>query len=181
MEDWPSIVPPPQVIAAAIRRQRYGDAVKPNNLENYASLEVRAEGFVAEMIFEAWLQHRGVPYVHHGGPDYLPDFEIGGQGIAVRCCGSLGAFTPRHTIYVFDTHLRSAPQRFFLGCERHAGRYVLLGGCSTEQFRTSACFAEQGEEVVRGFVASYPLWHTRVSMLAHPIEWLATLTATVAV
>ena len=179
MTGWVSFEPPAGFMAAAAERaaklDSEADVTWAGRVQSYATPQERAVGAASEDVFEGWLQHMNAPYIRHGGIDALPDFEVKGMGVALRCCGAHVPYKPSHIVYVFDAHLEKFPHWFFLGYEREAGRFLLLGGATRSKFKGFAHFADTGASVVPGFVASAPLWYAPTTVLTPPIPWLDAL------
>jgi hypothetical protein len=166
----------PELRAWALEFCASGDApgVKPNDMENKVEIAKRARGFVAERLFHEWLGERGVEFTAHGGPDALPDVEIGGRRVGIRCCATKLTWQPSYFVYVFTRHLRVRSERFFLAFEQRTHRYLLLGGLDFDAYMAEAVFLGAGEQLCPGFVAQEDLYWRRTSDLLPPLEWLGT-------
>lgn len=180
LSTWPSARPPQHVLDEAERRLRDGDERKPNLLANYADATQRRQGFVAEAVFARWLDLQHARFTHDGGPNGRPDFIVEGADVALRCSAILqGPFKATHLVYVFDTHLAEGTpaQRFFVGYEKPADRYVLLGGISTRAFLGCSTSVAEGALVCRGFIAQFDMHVTQINNLDPPARWLNSLRA----
>lgn len=176
-EGWVSGRPSAETKAWAVRRQEWGDANKPNRMENVAGLQARARGFIAERFFHAFLAGVNVAFEAHGGADPLPDVEIARRAIGVRLSTRRsGTFAPRHHVYVFDDHLGHVEERFFVGYEHAADRYVLLGGVSELRVRARGSAIEKGDGLGKvGFVARMKIWALRIEELESPYLWIPAM------
>lgn len=179
MNGWIYLDPPDGLMAWALKRATEmdgeADLTRPGRVHSHATRSERASGIAAEKVLAGWLEHKGARYVHHGGNDALPDFEVSGRGVAVRCCGAKVPYKPTHIVYVFDAHLLRFEQWFFIGYERTVDRFVLLGGAGSIYFREHSRFAEAGETILPGFTCSAPLWYTQTTTLTPPADWLRAL------
>lgn len=176
---WPRpvYVPTYAMLQRALTKQALGDAVDPNGMDPSASRQVRAEGHVAEEVFAMWLQDMGQSYVWDGGPNGRPDFVLDGVPVGVRITAvSSGGFRDEHHVYVFERHLRGAPQRFFVGVDRGAGAYHVLGGIDMHAFVRVARKVPKGKDVCAGFTAQHDLRVALVGDLVLPGPWLRSIT-----
>lgn len=170
---WDSLRPTGGEIEAARSRRIHGDAVDPNGMENTASGLVRAEGHIAEAIFSRWLTGRHVEHEWDGGPNPNPDFVVGGVAVGVRITARRsGRFRYRDLIYIFDRHIRGAPERFFIGVHRGEGRYYILGGIRMDSFVAAARPVPRGGLMCPGFTAQHDLHVATIGDLEAPDEWL---------
>jgi hypothetical protein len=157
-------------------RQEMGDRIDPNGMKNIGTPEERLQGHAAEAVLASWLDERGVPYEWDGGPNYRPDFVIGGFPVGVRITAAKSSkLSMGSLIYIFDRHYHGPEDRFFVGVDRASGRYYLLGGTTLTAFRETAWVRDVGEEVCRGFIARHKMWVNRVSLLELPGLWLASM------
>lgn len=176
---WGVGYPTDEIMEWAEQRRRYGDLHKPNEMPDFSPPEQRRQGFVAEGMFNAWLSRLGVSFVHHGGADGLPDFEVKDVPVAIRCTATKRPqFEPWMLAYIFEEHLRySQALRFFLGYEEATGAYVFLGAITYRDFIACATVCKKGDEPCRGFTAKADMRVVKLDVLTRPGPWLAGLTA----
>ena len=177
LNGWGRGYPTPEIVAWADARRLWGDEHKPNEMPNFAPPEQRRQGFVAEGLFNAWLVRRGVDFEHHGGTDGLPDFEVEGCPVALRCAAVKGyEFQKWMIVYIFEEHLEhSKADRFFLGYEGPTDSYVFLGGISYDDFIEEADEWKKGEQPCRNFTAMADMRTVEIDRLTRPRSWVQEL------
>ena len=173
---WPSILPSKELLDWAIEKLHSDDLASPNDLQNIADPQARADGYVSEAVMNAWLDQQGVQHTWNGGPDGLPDFVIEGVEVAYRCCATRSTLTKLNFIYIFEAHAHSGPlNRFFGYVNRTTGRHYLVGGITLVKFLEKARFYAVGEELQPGFVCRHPMFVRSLACLTEPADWLASL------
>lgn len=172
---WPNILPSPIMLEWAGAKVAVDDDQKSNNLRNIADPQTRKDGYVAEAVFNAWLDQQGVQHVWNGGADPLPDFVIGDTEIAFRACATRSTLSKLNFIYIFEAQAKGPQQRFFGYVNRTTGRHYLVGGITLDLFMEKARRYKIGDELQPGFICRHPMLVRSLACLTEPADWLASL------
>lgn len=106
--------------------------------------DIRWTGLAVERVIDRWLSEVGIEHVWNGGVDRLPDFDVGGVGVAVK--NNNGKWR-----YDFDFMVpnqvtnRLDDQILFTVLDLEAALVHLAGLTTNEQFRLISRFARKGE------------------------------------
>ncbi len=158
-EGWVDLrTPSPHTVERAMARIRRGDASSNFGHRGMPADEhARARGFVAEAGVKHWLRSLGIAYVEHGGVDSLPDIELYGRGVGIRCGKVNGTQHMGHDVAVPRDQIGHGDDRLFCTYEAQSGRYLIVGGCSALRVRAQArlyyagdrprCFGKREQKV----------------------------------
>lgn len=135
-EGWLAKVPTAAVIDAAKAERARRDANHRDLFKVEPDRDWRWAGELAELGFKDWLRSVGLEFRHNGGVDDLPDFEVCGISVGLKCRTATTRFRPSYVVNVPAEHMRRREQAFFFCCyEKDANRMLLLGGISHSRFR----------------------------------------------
>jgi hypothetical protein len=137
-------------------------------------------GYLAELAAIDWLEQQGHTVTHHGGVDILPDLQVGGLGLDVKCRDvKCGRFRPHYEVSALATDLaKPAPSAMLHMVYSEQDQTLLfLGGIRTERFYTEARFIRAGQPLGSGHPAQHDNFLLPASNLtppaALPIEQVA--------
>jgi hypothetical protein len=172
LEAWPS----QEDIALAKRERDERDVVAGRGF--FGTEEVLGEhrwvGGLVEMGVEAWLRQEQVPFVHNGGVDMLPDFEIVGVPVGVKTRTMASAsFRAGYVVNAYEYVRRRLDKELLFGVyELHTGRLLIVGGLDAPSFYKQAVFVPKGGRLHDHSIAGRATWNLGENYLHRPADWL---------
>lgn len=106
--------------------------------------DIRWTGLAAESAVNTWLHNVGIEATWNGGVDGLPDFEVGGVGIALK--NNNGAWREGFEFVIpAQVCKRLDDQIMFTVLDDRASLLYVVGVTTNDQFRMNSRFARKGE------------------------------------
>jgi hypothetical protein len=126
-------------------------------------------GFLAEEIVDRWLTEQSIPHVRNGGPDDLPDFEIGPVEIAVK--NRVGRMRG-DVRFTWATKQALRAELIFTLADRDDGSIWIAGAIAERAFERARGLIRRGEDLAPGYPAQIDNWTILASQLDDPVAWL---------
>ncbi len=131
------------------------------------------DGPLFEAGFLAWLSDLEIPAKMNGGVNSLPDFEVCGERVGLKCRSvKKPPFRPEWEVNVPERHVGRDEDWIAFGA-LEPNRMMLLGFMRNADFRATARRIETGQPMHQGLPAVAETTRTiRASQLVAPRAWL---------